>query len=408
MRAACSTRVILNFVHPLPLSKRAEMLQPAAVHSDEARLKLADILIKLMRLDEAEALLARRWEAARAAQVASLRYEIHKLRGEAEDYQAAATIAAQLAENSIDDVERNRYQLRRANALALSNDYGTGDFEKAREIAFGLIEQAAPHLQAISPLIRMGLTQEDAEKLLSACEEWQANGKLASPRLIAGRQALLALLGRTEEARLASGYDRFFQHSKLAIPPRWSSSEEFNAALEQEIKASPDLFYSGKKRPGRDLWRLEGLPRENMPAIASLVEAIASKVESYAASFGLEDDHQFLQHRPQRAKFNAWAAIASASGHEEWHIHPKAWLSGVYYVAMPAARASGNAGAIEFGWPGGKDKASAEQGTVIASIHPSPGDLLLFPSTQYHKSIAPQVDGERIAIAFDIMPLPDA
>ena len=58
---------------------------------------------------------------------------------------------------------------------------------------------------------------------------------------------------------------------------------------------------------------------------------------------------------PAGYALDAWANILGDGGHQSGHIHNLGWLSGVYYVEMPAAVQDDDperAGWIEFNRPG--------------------------------------------------------
>ena len=70
------------------------------------------------------------------------------------------------------------------------------------------------------------------------------------------------------------------------------------------------------------------------------------------------------------------------------HIHPSAWLSGVYYVALPSSLGAdddGTAGWIEFGRPYWDFQIRAEPETRL--IEPEEGLMLLFPSYMFHRTL---------------------
>ena len=85
-------------------------------------------------------------------------------------------------------------------------------------------------------------------------------------------------------------------------------------------------------------------------------------------------------------------------------MHPLGWLSGVYYVQLPAAMATSNneAGWLEFGQPPERFFGNARP--AVKRYQPVAGRLLLFPSWFWHQTVPFQCDGERISIAFDVMP----
>jgi uncharacterized protein (TIGR02466 family) len=85
-------------------------------------------------------------------------------------------------------------------------------------------------------------------------------------------------------------------------------------------------------------------------------------------------------------------------------MHPVSWLSGVYYVGVPAgmAQADPQAGWIEFGAPP-EDLITTSEPELHA-VQPREGRLLLFPSWLYHRTWPFEAEAARISIAFDLVP----
>jgi hypothetical protein len=96
--------------------------------------------------------------------------------------------------------------------------------------------------------------------------------------------------------------------------------------------------------------------------------------------------------------------VSGSKGHHVAHIHPKAWLSGVYYVVRPEiSRERGDRGWLRIGAPQGLD--ATQSGWQQRMVEPEPGHLVLMPGYFYHGTEPLRVDQARICIAFDVMPL---
>jgi uncharacterized protein (TIGR02466 family) len=97
--------------------------------------------------------------------------------------------------------------------------------------------------------------------------------------------------------------------------------------------------------------------------------------------------------------------VLENQGHQIPHIHPSAWMSGVYYVSVPdsvAASTESTAGWIEFGQP--PDHYHGKTPPQLTLVKPQAGFLVLFPSYFYHRTIPFDAAGRRISIAFDVLP----
>jgi Putative 2OG-Fe(II) oxygenase/Coenzyme PQQ synthesis protein D (PqqD) len=115
-------------------------------------------------------------------------------------------------------------------------------------------------------------------------------------------------------------------------------------------------------------------------------------------------DQPMAAMRPENPTLTSWTVAVNMDGHEEWHIHPDGWLSGVFYVDVPdlSATDAPHAGQIEFGpYPFG----AAVDNAVWPrrALQPRTGDLLLFPSYFAHRTWPTYVARDRICIAFDVL-----
>ena len=109
----------------------------------------------------------------------------------------------------------------------------------------------------------------------------------------------------------------------------------------------------------------------------------------------------------EQFRLSIWGVVLGAEGHQIPHIHPSAWLSGVYYVRLPGAMDSPDrepAGYIEFGRPPAHFHFSSDP--RVRLIRPLQGHMLLFPSYFYHRTEPFESNDTRISIAFDIIPTP--
>jgi len=100
-----------------------------------------------------------------------------------------------------------------------------------------------------------------------------------------------------------------------------------------------------------------------------------------------------------------------SAGHQLPHVHPSAWLSGVYYAQLPGAvseQDADQAGWIEFGRP--PDKLAGGSSFPVRRFAPHEGRMFIFPAFLYHQTVPFVSDEPRISLAFDVVPLagPDA
>ncbi|WP_408588280.1 putative 2OG-Fe(II) oxygenase [Novosphingobium sp.] len=142
------------------------------------------------------------------------------------------------------------------------------------------------------------------------------------------------------------------------------------------------------------------------PVIQRSRAAIERAVRAYIDALPAPDPAHPLLSRP-RGEFlfsGSWSVRLRPQGFHASHTHPMGWISSALYVTVPQDEDLGPppAGHLRFGTP------PPELGLPLephGDIAPEPGRLALFPSTMWHGTV-PFADGERMTIAFDIVPKP--
>lgn len=182
-----------------------------------------------------------------------------------------------------------------------------------------------------------------------------------------------ARLGRAEEVRKLVDYDLFFRDVMLA-PTNGCSLVDFNAALASEIKSNLKFCEEPEDHATRNAWRHDSLTRSKQPACIALAAAIKREVERYIADLPRSAGHPFLDSCPTRFVLESWAIVSDGMSYLQNHFHPRAWVSGVYYVAEPpSSRQPGS----DKGWlhvgPPQDIGVTVEQGWAKRSIAPVAG-----------------------------------
>ena len=172
------------------------------------------------------------------------------------------------------------------------------------------------------------------------------------------------------------------------------------AALVAEIAATEQSATGGTTTEGGYQTRDDLFNRDH-PALNLLKRHVAMAMQEYAGIL----IRQECTRAPSKVDFVTWGWAVSykAGDFQGLHVHPGANISGVYYVAAPAAALErGESGKISFYDP--RPRANMNQLAFQATRHreaPVPGDMILFPSWLEH-SVSPfQGEGERICIAFN-------
>ena len=113
-------------------------------------------------------------------------------------------------------------------------------------------------------------------------------------------------------------------------------------------------------------------------------------------------NYSLFKNWPTDLNLNGWYVKLLQEGHQESHIHPDGWVSGVIYLKVVENPCEFE-GAIELSQHGYNYKVISQNYPRI--IHqPKIGDLILFPSSLFHKTIPVKQNVERCVIAFDLLP----
>ncbi|MFQ5775321.1 MAG: tetratricopeptide repeat protein [Kiloniellaceae bacterium] len=248
------------------------------------------------------------------------------------------------------------------------------------------------------------LERGDAAAAAAACEAY-LEGHPGDTAILAWKAIVLHELGERESARTLVDFDRFIRPVHLEAPPPFSSLAEFNAALADHVSRHPTLVYAPARHATRFGKHSGELLAEPKGPVAHLEEKIREAVEVYIRSLPVDRGHPFLNNPPRRFGLTAWCIILEGQGHQVPHIHPSAWLSGVYYVRLPETigqPGQGEAGWIEFGRPPEHFHCTVEP--EVRVFRPEQGLMLLFPSYFYHRTVPFESTDVRVSISFDVLP----
>jgi len=238
------------------------------------------------------------------------------------------------------------------------------------------------------------VTVEDLHRLVETCRATLVEYPIHSDARCIVAHAL-AKLGEDDAARAAMALDKFLWTGTVA-----GDSAEARTAMAAELRQNPTLVPDPHNKSTRDGLQAAKIGLPNEPAVQALLARIKTAVEQYRTAMESIDD-PFITRAPRKARLHPWAVIYGASGRQTAHRHPAGWLSGVYYVSAPRT-AEGYRGALLVGEPDKRLAKAAPWG--VKRLEPVPGRLVLFPSFVTHATEPCGADGERISLAFDVIP----
>lgn len=291
-----------------------------------------------------------------------------------------------------------------AAALNLGEAYlRTGARDKARDAFVRALEIDPVFAKAAVNLADMSLEDGKPGDAVTAIDVY-LNRVPGQPSALAFKALALRDLGDIASAK-AIDDDRFIVARDLQAPDGFDGIAGFNEALARHVSEHPSLTTAPEAHATRDGQHSGELLVAPMGPMAPFADAVREAFHAYRRRFAGEPSHPFLDRCPADVRLSVWGVVMHEGGHQVPHIHPSAWLSGVYYVEVPNTVRDddrAHAGWIEFGRAPKDIHVRAEPSVHV--FRPIAGRMLLFPSHFYHRTVPLPSGGRRISIAFDVMP----
>jgi tetratricopeptide (TPR) repeat protein len=238
---------------------------------------------------------------------------------------------------------------------------------------------------------------------LEICERYLSSNP-SERNMLAAKALLLNELGEEAAARELVDFDRFIRQTEIDPPAGFVDLHSFNRALTSHVRAHPSLVHSPESHATRGGMHTGLLLVEPKGPFEAFEQSLWNAAREYMDSVGIGADHPFLKDPPRFNTIACWSVVLPGQGRQIPHIHPAAWLSGVYYAELPSAveKKDSTEGWIEFGTP--PEIFVLTKKTPVRLLKPKEGLLVLFPSYFYHRTIPFEGDEERVSIAFDFVP----
>lgn len=166
-----------------------------------------------------------------------------------------------------------------------------------------------------------------------------------------------------------------------------------NAEIAERVQG---MLHNGKQSAGNLFKRPEH-------SFRTLAELVKKEFIHYKNKFA-GADCELIKSFPEELEFtSSWFVKMRQGGHLDSHIHEIGWISGAVYLAMPSDKKSPEEGAFEYGTHG-DSYPQKHNSFPVGSVIPNVGEIVLFPSSLFHRTIPFTSNEERICIAFDLKP----
>jgi uncharacterized protein (TIGR02466 family) len=155
-------------------------------------------------------------------------------------------------------------------------------------------------------------------------------------------------------------------------------------------------LYYGIQSAGNLLKR----PEPSFQKLAALVRKKISEYRDYYAG----ENCELIRSFPKEIEFSSsWYLKMKQGGHLTSHIHEEGWISGCVYLVLPQQKVDITDGGFEYGTDG-DDYPRRHDNFPSHIVVQEVGDIVLFPSSLFHRTIPFSSDEERVCVAFDLKP----
>jgi uncharacterized protein (TIGR02466 family) len=236
--------------------------------------------------------------------------------------------------------------------------------------------------------------RERAKDVHARCLDLWKQG-VRNGQVMAVQAQAAAALGLSKE--LSSFFDTAIWYSEKNLGTSW------NEGLKREILETENLRPSHPYVSTRgDTRRIDNFQAFEGDHAVRFHTALKHEIETYLTERENFPGHPMIQARPESMSLVSWALVMRGDGHESWHDHALAWLSGVYYVDIPPQSEGANRPAGAIGFRKAPVATLRAKDDVDWVLEPKPGLLLLFPAYLPHRTWPTDVTRPRISIAFNV------
>ena len=280
-----------------------------------------------------------------------------------------------------------------------------GELDRAAKLGQRAVELDPNETKLQTNLAIILLKKGDAAGAVALCDRCLAVQRECA-RALSIKVIALAESGQEAASSRLMDLERLISAETIAPPKSYESLTEFNRDLAERVASHPSLMPSPANHATRGGWHTGELAHDDSAPLRAFKAMLVERVIDILSMAPPDPTHPFWAMRPARFNLNIWGVVMESQGHQVSHIHPTAWMGGVYYPELPpevADSALGPAGWIEFGR--GYNDCYQKTQPQTRNVQPSEGMLVTFPAYFWHRTIPFDSAQRRVSIAFDVVPL---
>lgn len=206
--------------------------------------------------------------------------------------------------------------------------------------------------------------------------------------------------GLEQEYNFCKDPMRFAWHSRI------DALAEPGSQLLQDLLRDITHTEIAERKQGRLYYGIQSagnLLKRPEPSFQKLAALVKQKIIEYKQRYA-EEDCELIRSFPDEIEFSSsWYLKMNKGGHLTSHIHEEGWISGCVYLVLPRQKADITEGGFEYGTDG-DDYPRQHDHFPSHIVVQEVGDIVLFPSSLFHRTIPFNSDEERVCVAFDLKP----
>lgn len=315
------------------------------------------------------------------------------------------------AHNNLGEIFRDRGNMDEAircyeNAMAINPDHSNANYNMGEFHSLAKqYDQAIPYYErsrfedyqerAMECMYKIGRYDEFRQKLKAMVHSGKKSMMLAT---LSTHHSIN--FGVPDEYNFCPDPMRFAWHTN--IPELSAPDSQLLKDVLETIDRTPiaarmqGRLYSGMQSAGNLLKRPE-------PAFQQLAVLVRKKIEEYRAHYANENC-DLIRYFPKEIDFSSsWYLKMKKGGNLGSHIHEEGWISGCVYLKLPKQKVHETDAGFEYGTDGDSYPRMHDNfpsHIVVQEV----GDIVLFPSSLFHRTIPFSSDEDRICVAFDLKP----